>query len=87
MFAFGVWDKEKEILTLSRDRTGEKPLFYFKNDDRFIFFEPLDENDLSEKMKIVLDLDTKNNFTEKSYKDSYVKFLRDMISDVYFSVR
>ena len=58
-----------------------------KNDDRFIFFEPLDENDLSEKMKIVLGLDMKNNFTEKSYKDSYIKFLRDMISDVYFSVR
>lgn len=37
MFAFGVWDRQENILWLGRDRLGEKPLYYGYIDDVFLF--------------------------------------------------
>jgi asparagine synthase (glutamine-hydrolysing) len=35
MFAVDIWDPRARQLLLSRDRAGEKPLFYYRNGDRF----------------------------------------------------
>ncbi len=37
IFAFGIWDSQKESLFLARDRMGVKPLFYFRKDSTVIF--------------------------------------------------
>jgi asparagine synthase (glutamine-hydrolysing) len=37
MFALGIWDRVNERLVLARDRTGKKPLFYWRDGDRFVF--------------------------------------------------
>jgi asparagine synthase (glutamine-hydrolysing) len=37
MFALAVWDREERVLRLSRDRMGEKPLYYGWQGDVFLF--------------------------------------------------
>jgi asparagine synthase (glutamine-hydrolysing) len=37
IFAFAVWDSEKEHVFIGRDRMGVKPLFYFEKDGGILF--------------------------------------------------
>lgn len=37
MFALAVWDRQRQRLTLARDRIGEKPLYYGRSGHTFLF--------------------------------------------------
>ena len=37
MFAFAIWDEKEEKLFAARDRFGEKPFYYYEDEDNFIF--------------------------------------------------
>jgi len=41
MFAFAVWDRARQVLTLARDRIGEKPLYYGICAGTFLFASEL----------------------------------------------
>ena len=41
MWAWAIWDNGKKKLILSRDRLGQKPLFYFKESNKFSFASTL----------------------------------------------
>ncbi len=41
MFAYGIWDRAAQTLTLARDRFGKKPLYYADTPDGFFFASEL----------------------------------------------
>ena len=41
MFAFGIYDRRKRKIMLARDRFGQKPLFYYFDQEKFIFSSEL----------------------------------------------
>lgn len=41
MFAFAFWDEVNQSLFLARDRCGEKPLFYWRDNDSIVFASEL----------------------------------------------
>ena len=37
MFAFAIWDEVDQTLFAARDRFGEKPFYYYKDEEQFLF--------------------------------------------------
>jgi asparagine synthase (glutamine-hydrolysing) len=67
MFAIAVYDQEEAKLWLVRDRLGEKPLYYFKNDNEFIFSSELKSLLTALECKQLIDLDELNHYFRYGY--------------------
>ena len=43
MFAFAIWDSKEQTLFCARDRFGEKPFYYYKDEKEFVFASEIKE--------------------------------------------
>ncbi|RMD59421.1 asparagine synthase (glutamine-hydrolyzing) [Candidatus Parcubacteria bacterium] len=67
MFAFAIWDKQKQELFLARDRLGQKPLKYFYNQNCFIFASELKTILTQKEVKKEIDWSAIDEFLIYSY--------------------
>lgn len=67
MFAFAVWDGRSRVLTLARDRMGEKPLYYCAMDDVFIFASELGSIEKHPQFRGTVDGQALHDFLKYSY--------------------
>ncbi|MDG1277532.1 MAG: asparagine synthase (glutamine-hydrolyzing) [Algoriphagus sp.] len=56
MFAFAIWDRDKKELAIARDRSGEKPLYYFCSGKQLFFASEI--NALKALSDEVFEIDT-----------------------------
>jgi asparagine synthase (glutamine-hydrolysing) len=76
MFAFAIWDRDKKMLTLARDRFGVKPIYYAEAGDCFMFASEIKGILAYDKLQAKLDsaglaeyLSFQNFFTDRTLFD------------------
>jgi len=67
MFAFAIWDSPNKKLFLARDRLGQKPLLYYKDEDKFIFASELKCLLQNESVKRDINLKSLSNYLNYGY--------------------
>ena len=55
MYAFAIWDSRKKRLFLARDRLGIKPLFYYEDNEKFIFASEIKSILAYENVRLTID--------------------------------
>jgi asparagine synthase (glutamine-hydrolysing) len=90
MFAISLWDNEAKVLTLARDRIGEKPLYYGFQNNTFLFGSELKAlkahpEFLSEIDRDVLCLYLRHCYIPAPY--SIYKGIKKLLPGTYVQVR
>jgi asparagine synthase (glutamine-hydrolysing) len=67
MFAFSLWDPQKEKLVIARDRFGEKPLYYGEFDGKLIWGSEIKSLLAHPSVRKVLDLDALRHYLSFDY--------------------
>ncbi|EPN7233401.1 asparagine synthase (glutamine-hydrolyzing) [Vibrio vulnificus] len=67
MFAFAVWDRQQQELTLARDRLGEKPLYYIEQGGFFAFASELSCIESLPELSLAIDRTSLSQHANCSY--------------------
>lgn len=67
MFAFALWDRQENSLTLARDRVGEKPLYYGWQNDVFLFGSELKSLKVHPQFQGEIDRDALSLYMRHNY--------------------
>lgn len=67
MFAFAIYDTKNKKLFLVRDRAGEKPLYYYKDDNYFIFSSEMKGLLTTNLIKKEIDKKALNQYLQLTY--------------------
>jgi asparagine synthase (glutamine-hydrolysing) len=79
MFAFSIWDNVEETLFIARDRFGEKPLYYFFENNKFGFSSELRSLNVIREIPPKLNID----FLSVYLKYQTVPFENTLINGIY----
>lgn len=89
MFALGLWDREQRVLTLARDRFGEKPLYYGERNGTFLFASELKALAQHERFSPEIDRDALTQLMRLSYipaSHSIFKHYRKLPQGCYLQI-
>ncbi len=78
MFAFAIWDKEKEELFIARDRIGKKPLYYACSNNKFYFSSEIQSLYLVPDIPKSIDYSSLDLFFTHSYIPSPQSIYKDI---------
>ncbi len=78
MFAFAIWDKQERALFLARDPLGIKPLYYYRDNHRFLFASEIKAILVSREVACELDPRGLQNFFAHGHSASPVTIYRQI---------
>lgn len=67
MFAFALWDSNRKLLLLARDRFGKKPLYYAKLGNELLFASEIKAIRAHDEFKPTIDQSSVDHFLSYSY--------------------
>jgi len=89
MFSFAIWDNKLNCLYLSRDRMGEKPLYYTIDDNSFFFTSEIGQLNKIFNNKFEIDENSVHSFLNYNYipgPNSVYKKVKKIIPGSYLKI-
>ncbi|MDD5415767.1 MAG: asparagine synthase (glutamine-hydrolyzing) [Candidatus Daviesbacteria bacterium] len=78
MFAFAVWDRKRQLIFISRDPVGIKPLYYFQKGEELIFGSELKTILTDESLKREINIDALRIYSLFGYISSNTSIFKNI---------